>query len=59
MSAVHWNWHRNVAEVLGEQGDQCRGPGGQGKGKKQKIHIINPSSIQETTLKAFSRIKAY
>lgn len=29
------------------------------KEKYRKIHIINPSSIQETTLKAFSRIKAY
>lgn len=28
ISAEHWKRHRNVAEVLGEQGDQCSGPSG-------------------------------
>lgn len=54
MSAVHWKRHRNVAEVLGEQGDQCSGPSGHGKGKIQLIHIINPNSTQEKILKSFN-----
>lgn len=41
MSAVDWKWHRNVAEVLGEQGDQGTGPSGHGKEeKKQWIHFL-------------------
>lgn len=54
MSVVHWKWHRNVAEVLGEKGDQCSGPSGQGKGKIQLIQIINPNSTQEKILKSFN-----
>lgn len=39
MSAVKWKWHRNMAEVLREQGDECCGPGRQGKGKIQLINV--------------------
>lgn len=46
MSAVHWKWHWNVAEVLGEHCNQCCGPGGQGEEKIQLIHMINPSYKQ-------------
>lgn len=40
MSAVHWKWHRNVAEVLGEQGDQGTGPSGHGKGRKKTVNSL-------------------
>lgn len=51
MSAVHWKGHGNVAEVLGEQSDQCSGPSGHGKEKKiQLIRIINPNSTQQKIL---------
>lgn len=47
MSAVHWKRHRNMTEVLGEQGDQCSGPSGHAKGRIQLIHIIDPNATQE------------
>lgn len=57
MSAVHWEWDRNVAKVLGEQGDQGTGPSGHGKEKKNpsEFTFLNSKSTQEKRLMSFIR----